>query len=152
MDVSTGVKYRLSEPSRGAEATSLLVNEFVDVRILPESRIISVVRNATRAETLADIDASWGCVDRVLTPAHRINHNLLVDLREARGRNDADFESRVEGYRNRTVAGFRRVAVLVGTIPGRMQMERYAEHHELHMLRVFSDRDEAVAWLRSTSR
>ncbi|HET9960105.1 MAG TPA: hypothetical protein VFQ61_36685, partial [Polyangiaceae bacterium] len=86
--------YRASEPP-DLGPTTLLTNEFVHVRSLPGEQIIEVWRSERPARTLAEVDESWGKVERVLSCVARAHRSLLLDMRQARGRNDPAFESAV---------------------------------------------------------
>jgi hypothetical protein len=143
------VKFRSKEAQQVPDACVLLANEFVQVRILAEARVICVVRSALRAERLRDIDESWGGVERALTSVLRREHGLLIDMREARGRNDPEFEAAVARYRARTIEGFRSVAVVVRSIPGQMQIQRHVNEDKLSRVHVFDDVHRALAFLRS---
>ncbi|HET9954174.1 MAG TPA: hypothetical protein VFQ61_06710, partial [Polyangiaceae bacterium] len=56
----------------------------------------------------------------------------------------------VAEYRQRTVQGFRRVAVLVSTTAGQLQVQRHIDEEKLKTARVFVDWEEALVWLRQT--
>src|SRR5690242_7593667 len=104
---------------------SLLENRFVSIR---RSRarvgLVRVVRSSVPLETLEQVDEAWGTTSRALMPLDRGRHVLLIDMRDAPGRNDDAFERRVAPYRSATVRGFLRVAVLVRSLPGQMQVQR----------------------------
>jgi hypothetical protein len=142
------VKSRATAPQSSAVAITLFANEFVQVRLLAEARVAHVVRSARRAESLCDVDEAWGSVQRALTPLVRPEHGLLIDMRDAPGRNDPEFESAVARYRALTIQGFRRVAVVVRSIPGQMQIQRHVNEDRATKVRVFTDERQAFAFLR----
>ena len=72
---------------------------------------------------------------------------ILMDFRDARARNDEAFENTMERFRDEVRARFRRVAVLVRTQVGRMQIERLNEGRS-DAPTVFEDREAALAWLQ----
>jgi hypothetical protein len=143
------VKLRSKGAPQVPDASLLLANEFVQVRVLADARVICVVRSAVRAESLRDIHESWGSVERALTSVVRREHGLLIDMREARGRNDPEFEAAVARYRASTIEGFRRVAVVVRSIPGQMQIQRHVNEDKLSRVHVFDDVHRALAFLRA---
>ena len=74
---------------------------------------------------------------------------LLLDLRQTKGRNDGEFEKQIAPLRTRLEQGFAKVAVLVRSMVGRLQVERHAREDGVN-LRVFNDEAEAMAWLSSS--
>lgn len=74
---------------------------------------------------------------------------LLVDTRLAIGRSDDEFEVLMNELRPRMVGGFRRVAVLVKSAVGRLQVQRLGRADGISdRLLVTSDEAEALAFAR----
>jgi hypothetical protein len=73
---------------------------------------------------------------------------LLVDLRAATGRNDPEFETAHGAERAKLMHAFRRVAMLVRSQVGKLQVTRLAES-DGGEYKVFYDRVAALAWLAS---
>jgi hypothetical protein len=73
---------------------------------------------------------------------------LLVDSRRAPMRNDPEFEERLATARARIVARFSRVAVLVSSALGKLQVARYGREDQSSP-RVFDDEAAARAFLAS---
>jgi hypothetical protein len=71
---------------------------------------------------------------------------LLIDLREAPPRNDPAFEEAIARYRGPMMQGFARVAVLVKSAVGRLQVRRHAANDGIANL-VTQDEDEALRYL-----
>jgi hypothetical protein len=72
---------------------------------------------------------------------------LLLDLREGpAGRNDAAFENAIQGTRQEMARRFRRVAVLVRTAAGRLQMQRLEREGRVS-IPVFLDEATALDFL-----
>jgi hypothetical protein len=86
-------------------------------------------------------------VARALGSIDRSHHGLLVDLREGPMRNDQEFEASARPYQLAIMASFGRIAVLVKTPAGRLQIERLMGAAANR--RVFSDEAAAVAFLNS---
>ena len=128
---------------------SLLDNEFVSVRRMPGSKLVRVTRTSTPITDLAQIEQSWGAVNRAMRPVDRREHSLLIDMRSAHGRNDDAFERAVAPHRAATVSGFRRVAVLVWTVPGQLQIQRHVRVDHLGQVRAFSSEALALNWLEN---
>jgi hypothetical protein len=127
---------------------SLLENRFVSIRrSRARGGLVRVVRSSVAIETLEQVDEAWGSTSRALMPLDRTKHVLLLDMREAPGRNDDAFERRVAPYRAATVRGFLRVAVLVRSLPGQMQVQRHAREDGLGSVHVFASEQAALEWL-----
>jgi len=134
-------------PDDPAAEHLLLDNEFVSVRRAPGSPLVRVTRSGTPITDLAQIEQSWGAVHRALLPLDRPHHSLLIDMRSAHGRNDDAFERAVAPHRAATVSGFRRVAVLVASLPGQLQVQRHVREDHLGEVRVFASESLALEWL-----
>ncbi|MFK7991272.1 MAG: hypothetical protein AB8I08_34975 [Sandaracinaceae bacterium] len=81
-------------------------------------------------------------------PAQRAQLDLVVDSRRAQGRNDEAFE-RIQGeFRDPLFGGFRRLAVLVNSPTGRLQVSRY-KNERPEPITVFNEMDDALEMLRA---
>jgi len=101
----------------------------------------------TRAsfEVLADVTRNHEELRHAL--AQLTADKLLLDLREGPpGRNDAAFENAVAATRKELEHRYRRVAVLVKTAAGRLQMQRLGREDGL-AIPVFFDESEALRFL-----
>lgn len=87
-------------------------------------------------------------VERAIQGIRRELYGLLIDVRATRGRNDEEFEKKFEPYRQRFQKGFRRVAILVTSVPGKLQASRYAREDGLPNS-SFDDYAAALRWLQS---
>jgi hypothetical protein len=112
-----------------------------------EGRLVHLVRSEKTYDTLEEIDAVWGSVARALRGLDRGRCVLLVDFRRAKGRNDDAFEKASGAHRAATSRGFRRVAVLVKTLPGQLQVQRLARQDGVAELRCFDQEEVALSWL-----
>ena len=72
---------------------------------------------------------------------------VLLDLREAIGRNDSGFEAAVAPHRKRMFSSHWAIAVLVKTSVGAMQVGRHLQMDGVDAP-VFADEDVASTWLR----
>ena len=73
---------------------------------------------------------------------------ILIDARAARPRNDAGFEEASKALRVRVVQTFERVALVVETVAGAMQVGRLMRDEGVSNARVFNEQESAIAWLR----
>lgn len=129
-----------------AESQILLDNAHVEVSLL-DGKVVRFVRKRSPGEKLTVLEV-WGPVEQAVKDWPRASHALLVDMRTALGRNDAEFETSFEPIRKRLTAGWRAVALVVASTSGRLQVQRYAREDGLS-LGVFEDADAALAWLKS---
>ena len=114
----------------------LLENAHVEVRVL-DGRVVRIVRKRSPSDDPSVSDV-WGPVELALSRVDRESHSLLVDVRLARGRNDAEFESSFEPARKRMT--------VTASTSGRLQVQRYAREDAIE-IRIFDDPDAAQAWL-----
>jgi hypothetical protein len=105
---------------------------------------------ARRTETphafLFQVVGSFDALDKAMDAAGRAGMALLIDFRAAPARNDADYERASVGQPERCARGFARVAVLVRTATGMLQVQRAVRGLPIQ---VFGDENEAIAYLTS---
>jgi hypothetical protein len=109
-------------------------------------RLVRQVRSAVDFPSIGALEESISQLAAQLTPLRRGDYVLFQDMRAARGRNDPAFEAAMAKHRRRLSEGFRRVAVLVTSQVGRLQVQRYLEQDEIPG-RAFLDEAEALRWL-----
>lgn len=126
----------------------MCVTDFVTLDQLDE-RTLSYTRNAKPYATPRDIQDDFMQVFAALAKLSTKSMGLLVDLRSVRGRNDTEFERAHASHRAKLVHAFARVALVVVSSAGRLQVTRYAEQDAAKLL-VFHDKDQALAWLHGT--
>ena len=131
-------------------SSPLFENEHVLVRALAGEPIVTVVRKPTRVE-LADLDRAWGAAERALAKVDRRHSCLLVDVSAAIGRNDENFERAFAPFRQRLCAGWLEMALVVSTLPGKLQVQRYAREDDARV-GAFDNREAALTALRSALR
>jgi hypothetical protein len=134
-------------PDEVSREVTILDNEFVSVRRHGQGGLIRVTRSSTPITALPQIDQTWGAVNRALLQVDRRAHVLLIDMRRAQGRNDDAFEQAVARHRAATVHGFSRVAVLVQSLHGQLQVQRHVREDRLGEVRVFDSEPLALEWL-----
>lgn len=117
-----------------------------EVSTLQAQRVVKVVRTAVPFPPDArDLSPMFAEAHAAADAIERASFGLLLDLRQTTGRNDGDFERLIAPQRTRLQAGFARVAVLVRSVVGRLQVERHAREDGVN-LRAFLDEGEALAW------
>lgn len=85
-------------------------------------------------------------VNGVIPNSQRHGWSLLIDLREARGRNDPRFEQLIAEHRPALFAGYERRVVLVRTAVGQMQLQRQ-ERETGTTAALYRDFEAAVRYL-----
>jgi hypothetical protein len=125
------------------ESTHIKVGE------LAGSKVIVLERSAVPTGD-GDITAIFDPAEQAIRGVRRDRYGLLIDVRAARGRNDAEFEKKFEPIRQSIQRGFRRVAILVTSPQGKLQAGRYAREDGLANS-VFDDYDAAMRWLEEAT-
>ncbi len=112
-----------------------------------ETRVIKLVRTAKQAPRDVDLREMFATAHAATDAVDRASWSLLLDLTRAAGRNDDHFERAIAPERAHLERGFSKVAVVVRSVVGRLQVERHAREDGVN-LRAFVDENEALAWLR----
>jgi len=107
----------------------------------PSDRVYRVARTKAPFADLGEVERAYGALHRQVAdvpPGSR----LLLDMREAPPRNDPEFEAAVKRARDRSFSRFGRVAVLVRTAVGKLQVHRMNQDLSASVA-VFDDEDRA---------
>lgn len=134
-------------------AVLLFQNEYFEVELLDSEAIVVVTRSAKSFASLADAHRACGPMIATLDALGRESHFLLLDSRDAIGKNDPEYEQWFAQFRKELVAGFPRTAVLVRTIAGKLQSQRLlrADRAE-NSSGIFVELDLALEFLRTARR
>ncbi len=100
----------------------LIDNEHLTVEVLRDRRVIVVRRKATKIEAAADLMGIYTGAVRASDEFQ--GWGLVIDTREAPGRNDAEFESRVASLQEHVSGRFPRIAMVLRTAAGELQARR----------------------------
>jgi hypothetical protein len=111
------------------------------------ARILTRTRTGLRFASLEEVVTEYDGLVRALDRVDRSRYALLVDLRLAPPRNDEAYEEIVGRYHAPLFARFRRVAVVVQSAAGRLQLRRFLDTFRPDG-KVFTDMEEATAFLR----
>lgn len=107
-----------------ADPAVLLRTEYI---VITQEFAGKIIRYRRTAVQFPDLDVAQRIYDQVLAVYDRVGRRgrcLLVDSRDAIGRNDAAFESLLISFRNRAIPGFVAHAVLMRTAVGVLQAQR----------------------------
>ncbi|WP_437302302.1 hypothetical protein [Sorangium sp. So ce388] len=129
----------------------LLRNAHYVVTVDPVAQLARVTRSALPAESPAQFEERWMEVSRALDRTGRIGLSLLVDLRDAAGRNDPEFEAAMQRLKPIVMRGFRRVAILVRTTVGALQIHRHLREDGVERM-IGSDEAQLLDYLSGAPR
>ena len=134
----------------GPALRNLLTNAHFRLDAYPGERILRVTRTQVAFASKAEVDASCRAVERTLNQQGRATSGMIVDSRDAPGRNDPQFEAWFSPYRKGMILGFLRAAILVRMAVGKLQVERLlrGDGNASDYARTFVDEAQALAWLR----
>ncbi|RYZ59432.1 MAG: hypothetical protein EOP07_04080 [Proteobacteria bacterium] len=88
-----------------------------------DERVIILRRTPIPVSSLDELVASNDCIIAMLDDHHR-QYGIVVDMREAPQRNDAEFENAMSNLRQVLASTFARITVLLETTPGLLQVSR----------------------------
>jgi hypothetical protein len=117
-------------------------------RLTDEGAHLTLHRSAVEYPDLATIRREYLKLIDAEAP-YRHERGLLVDLREARGRNDQGFEETMNGLRGPSMEGFEPLVVLVQSALGKLHVERHMRGDGLRAA-VVTDPEEAMRHLRQS--
>jgi hypothetical protein len=129
---------------------SLYSSPQITLTIEAESRLVRYVRTSVPYPSLDEYERMHERLGGALDQLGRKRHVLLVDMREATLNNDPAFERAAVRCRQLLVHDFRKMAVLVKTAVGALQIGRHIREDSLDAP-VFNDETAAVSYLLGVS-
>lgn len=111
-----------------------------------ERRVIRRARTELAFSSLAVAESAYDALLKVTDRIDRSRYAILADTRLAPPRNDPAFEQFVASLNPRLYGGYRRIAALVKTQAGRLQLARIFQERGLNA-KVFMDEAAALAYL-----
>lgn len=124
----------------------LFESDHVRVEVDPDRRIVWFRRTARAHASLDEAVAMFTDAERATAAIDRSRHGLLIDLREAVGRNEPAFEQAIAVPRASMLGRFGRRAALVRTVAGKLQEQRLSRESANEMA-VFQDEADAIRHL-----
>jgi hypothetical protein len=109
--------------------------------------ILIARRTANEYESADEVRASFAGLQKALSEYDRKRFSLLVDLRSAPHRNDPEYEKVASLEPVALTKGFARVAGLVKTAAGKLQVGRHIRNSGIKM-ELFNDEAEALEYLQ----
>lgn len=121
-------------------------NPYIVLRYDALRRLVVLIRTAAPYESLGALRETFAGMDLALAHLPRAALVLLVDSRASPVRNDAAFEEEFNRLRQAFTRGFRKVAILVQTAVGVLQINRQARIDGVAM-GIFSEPGQALSYL-----
>ena len=112
----------------------------------PDARLVRYVRTSVPYASMSQYELLHERVAGALDQLGRWNHVLLVDMREAVMNTDPSFERAAGRGRRLVVRDFRRIAVLVKTAIGALQVGRHIREDAIDTT-VFNEETAAISYL-----
>lgn len=122
----------------------------ITLTIGPDARLVRYVRTSVPYASMSEYELLHERVAGSLDQLGRWNHVLLVDMREAVMNTDPAFERAAGRGRQLLVRDFRRIAVLVKTAIGALQVGRHIREDAIDTT-VFSEETAAISYLLGVS-
>ncbi|HPH25648.1 MAG TPA: hypothetical protein PLA87_02280 [Pseudomonadota bacterium] len=124
----------------------VLHNDYFILSLDVQSSVVTLVRTQSPFPTVKDVETEYQRISTAMDRLGRRSRYLRIDLRDAPGRNDPAFEAIMNVQRPRLFATFRRVAVLVKTSVGTLQVRRHTRQDGFAVF-VSSTPDEVEEYL-----
>jgi hypothetical protein len=104
------------------------------------ARVVTLARTSTTFGEASLVDELMKPVNAALDVLRRSGCSALIDLRNAPLRSDEAFEKAFAPHRLALALGWKRVALLVATAIGKLQVSRY-HHNDKTEIVIFTDAD-----------
>jgi hypothetical protein len=125
----------------------LLQSPYAVIAHLPGTSVVRFKRLSEASDDPVLARTSMQQMVDALNLINRADHSLLMDMRDGPTHHaSAEFERVLSEYRPKIMAGFEKIAVLVKTSVGKLQVNRMAREDNLNV-RIFDDEAEALAYL-----
>jgi hypothetical protein len=108
--------------------------------------VVVVTRSHLHYESVVELNETFAKMELAVQGVVKQRTVLFIDSREAPIRNDPVFEAAFEVNRRRFVRGFKKIAALVKTAVGRLQIQRHSKLDGIP-IGVFTDPADALAYL-----
>lgn len=122
-------------------------DEYLTLHADPRGPMTRLVRSPVPFPSVPAAEESYERVVQALDRLGRTGRLLLSDVRQSAGRNDAEFEQFINRVLPRLYRDLLRVAVLVKTATGALQVQRLAKADHIGR-RISTDEAELLEYLR----
>ena len=124
----------------------LLHTPFVRSEYDAARKLVRFSRSAQGFSSIQELETSYQALIQSTQGLELRHLGLLIDLRDAPPRNDPAFEQSMARHRKAMMRWFGRVAVLVRSAVGKLQVRRHAQDDGIQSL-VTQEEDEALRYL-----
>jgi hypothetical protein len=124
----------------------LVRNPYCIVTYDGTTRIVRFIRSSVPMASLEEAARHFGQAVSVINALGRSRIRLVIDLRQAPSKNEPQYETAMAEHRRQVAKDILRVAVLVRTAAGRLQVQRLGKADHIQQL-IVSDEAEAIAYL-----
>lgn len=138
-------------PPPAAALKQIFRNDYYTVLVDEPLRFVRLVRSEKPFASVPEMEACFAQLLPIMDALDRSRYVLLSDVRAVPGRNDPDFEAVFSRMRPLWLGGFRKVAVLVQSTVGLLQVQRYARSDGI-VRRVSTDEAELLKYLLSSEK
>lgn len=145
-----GGRGTLSRSAMAERPVDIHRNDYVVITLEFEGRIVRYRRTATPFPSLATAKEVYDGILRAYDRIGKQGRGLLIDARDAIGRNDPEFEALLIDFRSKSLTGFAANAVLIKTAVGMLQVKRHGKTED-RLRVVTADPEEAIEHLLSLS-
>lgn len=126
--------------------TALFESPYIRLELDADARVVWFRRTALPHPTLEGAVLMFTQAERATAHLDRARLGLLVDLRDALGRNEPEFERAITAPRAAFLSRFARCAGVVRTVAGKLQEQRLSRESASEMP-VFQSETDALAHL-----
>ena len=126
--------------------TEIYRSDYLTLFLERNGRLIRIVRSAIPYPDVAALEHTYGKAYDTIKALRQQDLCMLVDQRLATGRNDPEFEQATARLRTRMYPLFRKRAILVMSMVGKLQFERLQREDGLERM-VSQDEAELLRYL-----
>ena len=134
-------------PSAGSQQGAAVViwdSLYFTMKYRVDQNILVVKRKSRRIDSLPEYQLECSHLMKLMQENADVR-GIVIDMREARARQDQMYEEATRGVSDLTFATFRRVAMLFRSVAGALQMRRFAGNRGDQLLSTTVE-DDAVAF------
>ena len=118
----------------------------IQIRYDKARDVVVITRFKLHYDSLVELNDTFAKMELASQGVVKQRSVLFIDSRQAPMRNDPVFEAAFEANRRRYIKGFKKVAALVQTAVGRLQIQRHSKIDGIP-IGVFTDPTAALAYL-----
>ena len=126
--------------------TEIYRSDYVTIFLEGNGKLVGMVRSAIPYPDVATLEHTYGKAYDIIKALRLQDLSMLLDQRLATGRNDPEFEQATARLRTRMYPLFRKRAILVMSMVGKLQFQRLQREDGLERM-VSQDEAELLRYL-----